>query len=146
MELRSHHQREEFGKRQKETPCVRLPPRIVVAAIHLAEHWECNQEGLWIRMLGQRQPGNESHLPVQFSSVTQSSPTLCDPMDCSTPDLPLHHQFLEFTQTHVRRLGEAIQPSHPLLSSSAPTFNLSQHQGLFKQLSSSHHVAKVLES
>ena len=65
-------------------------------------------------------------------SVTQSCPTLCDPMDCSTPGLPVHHQLLEFTQTHVHRVGDAIQPSHPLLSPSAPTFNLSQHHGLFQ--------------
>ena len=65
---------------------------------------------------------------VQFSSVSQSCPTLCDPRDCSTPGLPIHHQIPEFTQTHVRRVGDAIQPSHPLLSPSPPTFNLSQHQ------------------
>ena len=68
---------------------------------------------------------------VQFSSVTQSCPTLCDPMDCSTPGLPVHHQLLEFTQTHVHWVGDAIQPSHPLLFPSSPAFNLSQHQGLF---------------
>ena len=55
------------------------------------------------------------HLPIhQFSSVAQSCPTLCDPMDCSTPGLPVHHQLLEFTQTHVHRVGDAVQPSHPL--------------------------------
>ena len=69
---------------------------------------------------------------VQFSPVTQSCTTLCDPMDCSIPGLPVHHQLPEFTQTHVHRVGDAIQPSHPLLSISPPTFNLSQHQGLFK--------------
>ena len=67
----------------------------------------------------------------QFSSVTQSCPTLCNPMDCSTPGLPVHHQLLEFTQTHVYHVGDAIQPSHPLSSPSPPAFNLSQHQGLF---------------
>ena len=66
-------------------------------------------------------------------------------MDCSTPGLPVHHQLLEFTQTHVHCAGGAIQPSHPLSSPSSPAFNLSQHQGLFKQVSSSHCVAKVLE-
>ena len=69
---------------------------------------------------------------VQFSSVAQSCPTLCDPMDCSTPGLPVHHQLPEFTQTHVHRVGDAIQPSHPLLFPSPPAFNLFQHQGLFK--------------
>ena len=71
-------------------------------------------------------------LSVQFSSVTQSCPTFCNPMDCSTPGLPIHHQLLELTQTHVHWVSDAIQPSHPLSSPSPPTFNLSQHQGLFK--------------
>ena len=66
---------------------------------------------------------------VQLSSVSQSCLTLCDPMACSMPGLPVHHQHLEFTQTHVHWVGDAIQPSHPLLSPSPPTFNLSQHQG-----------------
>ena len=69
---------------------------------------------------------------------------LCNPMDCCTPGLPVHHQLLEFTQTHVHWVSDAIQPSHPLLSPS-PTFNLSQHQELFQWVSSSHKVAKVLE-
>ena len=69
---------------------------------------------------------------VQFSSVAQLYPTLCDPMNCSTPGLPVHHQLLEFTQTHVHRVGDAIEPSHPLLFPSPPAINLSQHQGLFK--------------
>ena len=81
----------------------------------------------------------------QFSSVAQSCPTLCDPMDCSMPGLPVHHQLREPTQTHVRNIGDAIQPSHPLLSSSPPAFNFSQHQSLFKWVSSSYQVAKVLE-
>ena len=62
-----------------------------------------------------------------ISSVAQLCPTLCDPMDCSTPGLPVHHQLPEFTQTHVHRVSDAIQPSHPLPSPSLPTFNLSQH-------------------
>ena len=66
-------------------------------------------------------------------------------MDCSTPDFPVYHQLLELAQTHVHRVGGAIQPSHPLLSPSPPAFNLSQHQGLFQGVSSSHQVAKVLE-
>ena len=68
---------------------------------------------------------------VQFSSV-QSRPTLCDPMNRSMPGLPVHHQLPEFTQTHVHRVGDAIQPSHPLSSPSPPALNLSQHQGLLK--------------
>ena len=87
-------------------------------------------------------PSNES---VHFSSVAQSWLTLCDPMDCSTPSLPVHHQLSELTQTHIRWASDAIQPSHPLLSPSPPAFNLSQHQGLFKWVSSLHQVAIVLE-
>ena len=82
---------------------------------------------------------------IQFSSFAQSSPTLCDPMDSSTPGLPVHHQLLEFTQTHVHWVGDAIQPSHPLSSPFPPALNLFQHQGLFKWVISSHQVAKVLE-
>ena len=70
-------------------------------------------------------------LPYRFSSVTQSCPTLCNPMDCSSPGLPVHHQLLKFTQTHVHWVSDAIQPSHSLSSPSPPAFNLSQHQGLF---------------
>ena len=80
----------------------------------------------------------------QFSSVAQSCPTLCDPMDCSTPGFPVHCQLLEFTQTHVHWVGDAIQPSHPLSSPSSVAFNLAQHQGLFQWVSSSHQVDKVL--
>ena len=69
---------------------------------------------------------------VQFSSVTQSCPTLCDPMNRSTPGLPVHHQLPEFTQTHVHRVSDAIQPSHPLSSPSPPAPNPSQHQSLFQ--------------
>ena len=69
---------------------------------------------------------------VQFSSVTQSCPTLCDPMNRSMPGLPVHHQLPEFTQTHVHRVGDAILPSHPLLSPSPPAPNPSQHQSLFQ--------------
>ena len=69
---------------------------------------------------------------VQFSSVAQSCPTLCDPMNCSTPGLPDHHQLPEFTQTHVYRVSDAIQPSHPLSSPSPPAPNPSQHQSLFQ--------------
>ena len=81
----------------------------------------------------------------QFSSVAQSWLTLCDPMNRSTPGLPVHHQLPEFTQTHVHRVSDAIQPSHPLLSPSPPAPNPSQHQGLFQWVSSSHEVSKVLK-
>ena len=82
---------------------------------------------------------------VQFSSVVQSCPTLCNPMNRSTPGLPVHHQLPEFTQTHVHRVGDAIQPSHPLSSPSPPAPNPSQHQGLFQWVNVLHEVAKVLE-
>ena len=82
---------------------------------------------------------------VQFSPVAQSYLTLCDPMNHSTPGLPVHHQLPESTQTHVHWVGDAIQPSHPLSSPSLPALNLSQHQGLFQWVSSSNQVAKVLE-
>ena len=81
---------------------------------------------------------------IQFSSVAQSCPTLCDPMDCSTPGLPVHPQLPDFTQTHVHWVRDAIQPSHLLLSPSPPALNLSQYQCLFKWVSSSHQVAKAL--
>ena len=79
---------------------------------------------------------------VQFSSVAQSCPTLSNPMNCSTPGFPVLHQFLELVQTQVQW---SIQLSHPLSYPSLPAFNLSQHQGLFQWVSSSHQVAKVLE-
>ena len=82
------------------------------------------------------------HKSVQFSHSVMSD---CDPMDCSTPGFPVHHQLPELTQTHVHRISDAIQPSHPLSSPSPPSFNLSRHQGLFQWVSSLHQVAKVLE-
>ena len=97
----------------------------------------------WMIVVRTESDNNMTH-SVQFSSVAQSCLTLCNPMDCSTPGLSVHHQLPEFTQTHVHWFGDAIQPSHPLLSPS-PTINLSQHQGLFKWVSSSHSVARVLE-
>ena len=82
---------------------------------------------------------------VQFSSVAQLCPTLCKPMNFSTPGLPVHHQLPEPTQTHVHLVSDAIQPFHPVSSTFPPALNLSQHQGLFKWVSSSHQAAKVLE-
>ena len=81
----------------------------------------------------------------QFSSVAQLCLTLCDPMNCSTPGLPVYHQLPEFTQTHVHRVGDTIQPSHPLSSPSPPAPNPFQHQSLFQWVNSSHEVAKVSE-
>ena len=104
-----------------------------------ADLWSCNSPSF--------QLGKEVSVSscVRFSSVAQTCPTFCNPMDCSTSGLPVHHQLLEFTQTHVHWVDDAIQPFHPLLSPSPPTFNPSQHQGLFKWVSSLHQVAKVLE-
>ena len=82
---------------------------------------------------------------VQFSSVAQSCLTLCNPMNHSTPGLPVHHQLSEFTQTHIHWVGDAIQPSHPLSSPFPPAPNPSQHQSLFQWVNSSHEVAKLLE-
>ena len=92
----------------------------------------------------------ERHYPhdkteVQFSSVAQRCPTLCDPMNRSMPGLPVHHQLPEFAQTHIHWVDDAIQPSHPLSSPSPPAPNPSQHQSLFQWVNSSHEVAKVLE-
>ena len=86
-----------------------------------------------------------SMVSVQFSLVTQSCLTICDPMNRSMPGLPFHHQLPELIQTNVHQAGDAIQPSHPLLSPSPPAPNPSYHQGLFQWVSSSHEVAKVLE-
>ena len=83
---------------------------------------------------------------LQFSSVTQSCPTLCYPVDLSMPGFPVHHQLLECTRIHVHQVGDAIQSSHPLSSPSPLDFNHSQNQGLFKWASSSHQVAKSLGS
>ena len=82
---------------------------------------------------------------AQFSSVAQPCPILYNPMDCSMPGFPVHHQLQEPTKTHVNWANDAIQPSHPLLSPSPPAFNISQHHGLFQWVSSSHQVTQVLE-
>ena len=82
---------------------------------------------------------------IQFSSFTQSCLTLCNPMECSTPGFPVHHQLPKLAQTHVRWIGDAIQPSHPLMSPSPLAFNVCQHQGLFQWVSSSHQVVEILE-
>ena len=88
----------------------------------------------------------KSYNKLQFSSVAHSCLTLCDLMGCSMPGLPVRHQFPELAETLVHQVSDAIQPSHPLSSPSLPTFNLSQHWGLFKWVSSSHKVAKVSAS
>ena len=89
----------------------------------------------------QKQKQTNNYGSVQLLSRVR----LCDPVDCSTPGFPVLHQLPELAQTHVHRLNDAIQPSHPLLSPSPLALNLSQHQGLFQRVSSLHQVAKVLE-
>ena len=84
---------------------------------------------------------NDFSSNIQFSSVIQSCPTLCNPTDCSMPGFPVHQQLPELTQKYLQGVSDAIQPSHPLSSWSPPAFSLSQHQGLFKWVSSSHHLA-----
>ena len=86
-----------------------------------------------------------SKMNFQFSLVTQLCLTLYDPMDYNMPGFPVHHELPELAQTHVHWVGDTIKPSHPLSSPSPPAFNLSQHQGLFKWVSSSHQVVKILE-
>ena len=112
-------------------PAIQFPSLEAIVICHLKKiRWPFR---LWIR------------LENNNSSVAQSCLTICDPMDCSMPGLPVHHQLLEFTQTHVHWVGDAIQLSHPLLSPSPPAFNLSQHQGHLKWVSFSHQVARILE-
>ena len=121
-----------------------------------AEDWElpttCRCFSEWSEWNFLREKSNNSHSRIlysvhfQFSSVQSlSCLILCDPMDHSMPDLPVHHHCLEFTQTHVHWVGDAIQPSHPLLSPSLPAPSPSQHQDLFQWVSSSHQLGKVLE-
>ena len=103
----------------------------------IAKVWKqpkCLSSDEWIKKMRYITPRNitQPFSSGQFSSVTQSCPTLCDPMNCSTPGLPVHHQLPEFTQTHVHRVGDAIQPSHPPSSPSPPALNPSQHQSLFQ--------------
>ena len=107
-------------------------------------HSDIKSEKFWHRLLYCLSHQGLWEVPPS-SPVAQSCPTLCNPLDCSTPGFPVLHQLPELTQIHVHRVTNAIQPPHPLSSSSPPAFNLSQHQGHFKWVSSSHQVAKVLE-
>ena len=107
---------------------VRQPGRYIYLAKYM---YICSAlTGIWI--IEKCKIAGKQFSSVQFSSVTQSCLTLCNPMNRSTPGLPVHHQLPEFTQTHVRRVGNAIQPSHPLSSPSPPAPNPSQHQSLFQ--------------
>ena len=108
-----------------------------VASTEMAKSWN------WY--LGESWLNKYKILLDSFSLVTLLCQTLCNPMDCSMPGFPVHQQLWELAQTLVHWVGDAIQPSHPLSSPSPPSFNLSQHQGLFKWVSSLHQVTKVLE-
>ena len=109
-------------------------------SVHITElHWR----GEMFTVLWEH--AHITFLSVQFSSVAQSCRTLCDPMNRSTPGLPVHQQLPEFTRTHVHRVGDAMQPSHPLSSPSPPAPNPPQHQSLFQWVNSLHQLAKVLE-
>ena len=118
------------------------PPTLFIREIHL------NQMAKKIAAFRESLPSASwqiSFLWLLFSSVAQLCPTLCDPMDCSTPGYHVHHQLPELTQTHTHWVSDAIQPSHPLSSPSPPAPNPSQHQGVFQWVNSSHEVAKVLK-
>ena len=127
-----------FSRQNTGVGCHALLQGSNLHLLHLL-HWQ-------VGSLPLAPPGKPfNYFQFQFSSVTQSCRTLCDPMDCSTPGLPVHYQLPEFTQTHVHWVGDAIQPAHPLSSPSPPALNLSQHQALFKWVSSSHQMAKAPE-
>ena len=130
----------EENKTEKDT-CTLM---FIAALLTVARTWKqprCPLTDEWIKKLWYIYTMEYS---VQFSSVVQSCPTLCDPMNRSTPGLPVHHQLPESTQTHVHQVSNAIQPSHPLLPPSPPAPNPSQNQGLYQWVNSSHEVAKVL--
>ena len=114
--------------RQIDGETVETVADFILGGSKITANGDCSHEIKRHLLLGRKVMTNL----VQFSSVAQSCPTLCDPMSCSMPALPVHHQFPEFTQTHVHRVGDAIQPSHPLSSPSPPAPNPSQHQGLFQ--------------
>ena len=142
---------------QSEWPSSKIYKKLMLERIEekgplLHCQWDCTlMQPLWTvwrffkkKQLWIKSPYDPAVPLLGIGSVVQSCPILCDPMNHSTPGLPLHHQFPEFTQTCVHWVADAIQPSHPLLSPS-PAFNLSQHQGFFKWVNSLHQVAKVLK-
>ena len=121
---------------------IHVYPNVNCSTVYNSQDMECPSADEWIRKLWYMYTMEYS---VQFSSVAQSFLTLCNPVNCSTPGLLVHHQLPDFTQTHVHRVSDAIQPSHPLSSPSPPASNPSQHQSLLQWVNSSHEVAKVLE-
>ena len=116
---------EHVGKTQSQIPLQYYHIKFYILVRLLSHLPICQPEVTW-------RPPFPAQKMIQFSSVTQSCPTLCDSMNCSMPGLPVHHQLPEFTQTHVHRVSDAIQPSHPLSSHSPPALNPSQHQSLFQ--------------
>ena len=122
----------------------RIPWNISWSGEHRRGGGNCERKSEWFRIHG-LWVSETQFSSVQFSSVAKSCPTLCDPMNHSTPGLPVHHHLPEFTQTHVHWVRDAIQPSHPRSSPSPPAPNPSQHQSLFPWVNSSPEVAKVLE-
>ena len=136
------------------------PNRLEVANQKIWDFWNQSFPGIWpLKRLNFRVSHTNSlegqtpkstiewylFLNIYQSVQLLSRVWLCDPMDCSTPGFPVHHQLPELAQTHVHRVSDAIQPSHPLSSPSPPAFNLPQHQGIFQWVSSLHQVTKVLE-
>ena len=124
------------------TGWITVKMREILKEMGISDYLTCLLRNLYAGQEATVRPGHGT--TVQFSSVAQSCPTLCDPMNHSTPGLPVHHQLPEFTQTRVHRVSDAIQPSHPLLSTFPPAPNPSQHQSLFQWVNSLHEVAKVL--
>ena len=122
-----------------------LTTRVTIMLISSLEKRQQPQICRWFHSAESKEELNSLLMGVKIRSVAQSCPTLCNPMNRSTPGLPVHHQLPEFTQTHVHRVSHAIQASHPLSSPSPPAPNPSQHQSLFQWVNSLHEVAKVLE-
>ena len=122
-----------LGTRQTQDP-TGLVGGLLLGVVYmiLCQVWRGLARNQQDRVCGVIKGNREKCISVQFSPVPQSCRTLCDPMDCGTPGFPVHHQLSEPTQTHVHRVGDAVQPTHPLLSPSPPAFNLSQHQHLFQ--------------
>ena len=122
-----------------------LTTRVTIMLISSLEKRQQPQICRWFHSAESKEELNSLLMGVKIRSVAQSCSTLCNPMNRSTPGLPVHHQLPEFTQTHVHRVSHAIQASHPLSSPSPPAPNPSQHQSLFQWVNSLHEVAKVLE-
>ena len=128
-------------------PWAGIGPRPLALGAWNLSHWTTREVPSHYALKSEKKDfkNSEKTFYAQIRSVAQSCPTLCDPMNRSTPGLPVRHQLPEFTETHIHRVSDAIQLSHPLSSPSPPAPNPSQHQSLFQWVNSSHEVAKVLE-